>query len=70
CFDAWHDDYTGAPTDGSAWIKDGDGTRVLRGGSFVVVAGNLRSACRGRVSPGDRDQDIGFRCVRAPLRQH
>ncbi|MFK7997732.1 MAG: SUMF1/EgtB/PvdO family nonheme iron enzyme, partial [Granulosicoccus sp.] len=33
--DCWHESYEGAPTQGSAWIEDGDcGRRVLRGGSW------------------------------------
>jgi formylglycine-generating enzyme required for sulfatase activity len=32
CEDAWHDNYNGAPTDGSAWLQGGeDSRRVLRG---------------------------------------
>ncbi|MCP5040594.1 MAG: formylglycine-generating enzyme family protein, partial [bacterium] len=69
CVDGWHSNYEGAPADGSAWNKDGDGSRVLRGGSFVRVAWFLRSAYRLGYSPENRVQGIGFRCVRAPLRQ-
>lgn len=33
--DCWHENFDGAPTDGSAWIKDGNCMkRVLRGGSW------------------------------------
>jgi len=32
--DTWHDDYSGAPDDGIAWVTDGDRGRVLRGGSW------------------------------------
>ncbi|HRX72040.1 MAG TPA: SUMF1/EgtB/PvdO family nonheme iron enzyme [Candidatus Competibacteraceae bacterium] len=35
--DSWHDDYQGAPTDGSAWEEAGSGPRVLRGGSWDYV---------------------------------
>ena len=35
CLDYWHDDYQGAPTDGSAWLTGGnDSYRLLRGGSW------------------------------------
>jgi formylglycine-generating enzyme required for sulfatase activity len=31
--DCWHDNYEGAPTDGSAWTQGSYSARVLRGGS-------------------------------------
>ena len=35
CEDAWHANYNGAPTDGSAWLQGGDASRrVGRGGSW------------------------------------
>ena len=47
--DCWHDDYRGAPSDGSAWTRRGDcGRRVLRGGSWETVPAGLRSANRYR----------------------
>ena len=49
CEDDWHSDYTGAPTDGSAWIdepRSKDGRRVRRGGSWVDDPWNCRSAFR------------------------
>jgi len=33
CLDKWHENYTGAPTDGSAYIDNGDDNYLLRGGS-------------------------------------
>ncbi|MEM7200626.1 MAG: formylglycine-generating enzyme family protein [Planctomycetota bacterium] len=46
--------------------------RVVRGGSFVVLfdARYLRSAYRNGFAPSDRNFVVGFRCVRAPHRQH
>jgi formylglycine-generating enzyme required for sulfatase activity len=32
--DCWHDDYTGAPSDGSAWTSGGCSDRVIRGGAW------------------------------------
>jgi hypothetical protein len=33
--DCWHDNYLGAPADGSAWLQGGDSSyRVVRGGSW------------------------------------
>jgi formylglycine-generating enzyme required for sulfatase activity len=63
--DVWHDNYTGAPTDGSAWLDGGNQKqRVRRGGSWInTFPDNLRSASRFRSSPDDRDNGyvIGFR---------
>ena len=43
--DCWHDDYRGAPSDGSAWTMGGNcGDRVMRGGSWFEAPGKLRSA--------------------------
>ncbi|MEM7200628.1 MAG: formylglycine-generating enzyme family protein [Planctomycetota bacterium] len=47
--------------------------RVVRGGSFFDVvdfARFLRSAFRRRRAPSNRFDFVGFRCVRAPHRQH
>ena len=63
--DCWHENYAGAPTDGSAWTTGCRGNvRVLRGGSWYDGPANLRSANRGRGSPGGRNYDIGFRLAR------
>ena len=63
--DCWHNDYTGAPTDGSAWVSDCDGeVRVLRGGSWYNGAVLLRSADRQLFDAGARDNKFGFRIAR------
>jgi formylglycine-generating enzyme required for sulfatase activity len=47
CADTWHDNDDGAPTDGSAWTKNGDDNRSpLRGGSWFSLPINCRSAFR------------------------
>ncbi len=40
--------------------------RVFRGGSWLSLAGYLRSAIRGSRSPDARDYDLGFRLMRKP----
>ena len=47
CADTWHENYHGAPTDGSAWLKDGNEKRsTLRGGSWLNNPQLCRSAVR------------------------
>ena len=65
--DCWHNDYQGAPTDGSAWSTSCSGSgerRVMRGGSWVDDPRCLRSAYRGRIDPGIRHDFTGFRVAR------
>ena len=62
--DCWNGSYRGAPDDGSAWTRGDCGRRVLRGGSWDDVPGNLRSANRGRNVTGGRLDDFGFRVGR------
>jgi eukaryotic-like serine/threonine-protein kinase len=64
CEDLYHRDYNGAPTDGSAWLNDGDPRfRTLRGGSWVDEGNACRSASRHRIVPGDHSYTVGFRVV-------
>lgn len=58
--DRWHDNYDGAPVDGSAW-DSGAGRRVIRGGSWSSGPDALRSAFRFGGNPDNRDGDLGFR---------
>ncbi len=79
--DAWHDNYNGAPTDGSVWeplnpLPEGEGReratgagRVLRGGSWGNLARLCRSACRDDLDPVDRIGNAGFRCARVQGRE-
>ena len=62
--DCWHEDYEGAPDDGTAWLKasEGDCTRRgLRGGSWVNTPGNLRLTYRGWGIRSGRYGGGGFR---------
>jgi formylglycine-generating enzyme required for sulfatase activity len=64
CQDDWHNDYEGAPIDGSAWLnneEDNNG-KLLRGGSWNDNPENCRSAFR--YSPYLlTHHNIGFRVV-------
>lgn len=65
--DCYHDNFTGAPTDGSAWGSGGPCGSVLdRGGGFSnVFPGHLRSANRSKApSPHVAVYSLGFRVVR------
>ncbi|GBO52606.1 hypothetical protein APA_275 [Pseudanabaena sp. lw0831] len=62
CADYSHDNYAGAPTDGTAWMTDGDNEkRVVRGGSFLMIPGACRSAHRMAIPLKTRAYDLGFR---------
>jgi len=66
--DAWHDSYSGAPVDGSAWETNGTGAgRVMRGGSWHHSARDCRCAYRGRYRPDIRYDNLGFRCARVAM---
>jgi formylglycine-generating enzyme required for sulfatase activity len=67
CADHWHDSYQGAPADGGAWVEataEAGAYRVIRGGSWLVIARRVRSAYRSRFEPGYRGGGLGFRCAR------
>jgi formylglycine-generating enzyme required for sulfatase activity len=68
CQDRWHENYNGAPSDGSAWELGGEESRVLRGGSWRGSARDCRSANRVRVTPSGRGFDGGLRVVMIPAR--
>jgi formylglycine-generating enzyme required for sulfatase activity len=62
--DCWHENYTRAPRDGSAWVNPGCDERVIRGGSWGSAPDQDRSAFR-QAAPGvARSGRVGFRLVR------
>ena len=66
--DVVHDNYEGAPLDGSAWETGGDrDRRILRGGSWLYHPRYLRSALRNGFSSVLSNDIVGFRVVRALL---
>jgi formylglycine-generating enzyme required for sulfatase activity len=62
--DCWHDNYEGAPKDGSEWTQASCQTRVLRGGSWYSGPRALRAADRDWSSAGIRHDFLGFRLAR------
>lgn len=66
--DVVHDNYEGAPVDGSAWEEGGDqARRILRGGSWLYNPRYLRSALRNGFSSALSNDIVGFRVVRELL---
>jgi formylglycine-generating enzyme required for sulfatase activity/predicted Ser/Thr protein kinase len=66
CEDKYHQNYSGAPTDGSAWMSGWDSSnRMNRGGSWLNFARGCRSAYRFRYSPGRRRLNLGLRLARS-----
>ena len=69
CQDSWHENYQGAPTDGSAWIADKsiDQDRVMRGGAWDDLPRYCRSGARNNDSPEFRNDgwrnSRGFRVI-------
>jgi formylglycine-generating enzyme required for sulfatase activity len=64
CLDHWHDDYQGAPDDGSAWLTDDESARrVLRGGSWYYNPRYCRSASRYGDYPDFGIDHVGVRVV-------
>ena len=62
--DCWNGNYSGAPTDGSAWTSGDCSRRVVRGGSWLNFPQVLRSAYRLGYSSAVRYSRIGFRVAR------
>jgi formylglycine-generating enzyme required for sulfatase activity len=62
--DCWHDEYTGAPTDGSPWKAPDCKGHVLRGGSWEDYAGDIRSSARTGGNTEDQYYSDGFRVAR------
>ncbi|MGM0563061.1 MAG: formylglycine-generating enzyme family protein [Pseudomonadota bacterium] len=62
--DCWHDNYSGAPADGSAWTSESCKWRVYRGGAWGVNPRNSRAAYRGKGASISHSINIGFRVAR------
>ncbi len=63
--DCHHDDYEGAPRDGSAWTRGGEcAQRELRGGGWGTHPSRVRTDSRGWTFASTRFNGFGFRVAR------
>jgi formylglycine-generating enzyme required for sulfatase activity/Flp pilus assembly protein TadD len=63
--DCAHDDYNGAPMDGSPWTEGGDcSKRIVRAGSFINTLKDIRSAFHYATVPNIRSGYFGIRVGR------
>ena len=62
CADWYSSDYNKSPYENPEGLSSGD-YRILRGGSWVNVAGSCRVTARSRRDPHDSDSDVGFRVI-------
>jgi formylglycine-generating enzyme required for sulfatase activity len=64
CQDVWHSDYSGAPTDGAAWMTGGDQSYgPARGAGWESNVLHCRSSGRLKTELAERYIGIGFRVV-------
>lgn len=63
CEDRWHNDYEGAPTDGSAWVEGNDNRRVIRGGGWDTEPYATRTYDRDAKKENTNDDEVGLRLV-------
>ena len=62
--DCWNANYSGAPSNASAWLSGDCGRRVLRGGAWFSLPRFARSANRAWVTSTFRYSGYGFRVAR------
>lgn len=62
--DNWHQDYNGAPSDGSAWEDGNISYRVVRGGCWFNSTEDCRSASRQWINPKYKSNFLSFRLLR------
>ncbi|MGI5991341.1 MAG: formylglycine-generating enzyme family protein [Methanosarcina sp.] len=62
--DEWHESYSAAPSDGSAWEDGSSSNRVSRGCSWLCDPNFCRSAGRFKREPESCFANLGFRLLR------
>jgi formylglycine-generating enzyme required for sulfatase activity len=69
CQDHWHENYQGAPTDGSAWLTDNENAEhIVRGGCWDDFPDFCRSAYRFYLNPAYGNNSFGLRVACAAPR--
>jgi formylglycine-generating enzyme required for sulfatase activity len=63
--DCWHDNFDGAPADGSAWVTGDCSKRVIRAGSWYYPSALVQSFFRYWVKLDASSTGTGFRVARA-----
>ncbi|WP_375341956.1 formylglycine-generating enzyme family protein [Okeania sp. SIO3B5] len=67
CLDTWHDNYNGAPNDGSVWERgESINQRIIRGGSWNNNPNHCRSAFRFNNYIDNCIMNFGFRVLLLP----
>jgi formylglycine-generating enzyme required for sulfatase activity len=62
--DCWHDSYTRAPDDGSAWVNRGCENRVIRGGNWGSAIEEYQVNHRKKAQAELTDPRLGFRVAK------
>ena len=68
CEDNRHENYQGAPKDGSVWLSGDSRLKVIRGGSWSSIPWFCRSAFRNELYADLKNDRLGFRVVCNPTR--
>lgn len=63
--DCWHDSYTRAPNDGSAWVNRGCEERVIRGGNWGSAIEEYQIHHRVKAKATLTDPRLGFRVAKS-----
>ncbi|WP_329956837.1 formylglycine-generating enzyme family protein [Methanosarcina barkeri] len=62
--DRWHENYEGAPSDGSIWENGNSPNRVILGSGWSSLARGCRSVNRFRSGSDRRNNFVSFRLLR------
>jgi formylglycine-generating enzyme required for sulfatase activity len=63
--DSWHTNYTGAPTDGSAWEPETGSNRMFRGGGWIIDSPGDFPVSESQQQPGQQEQQHRFSRARS-----
>ena len=62
--DCWHENYKGAPNDGSVWAGGDCSIHIARGGSYASPQQSIRNTKREKFKTNEKLQRIGIRIAR------